>query len=133
MDDVSERFQCGVTLLPLCRRVRRHRSGHGEEFFHRLNQAFAGAFVWKQAATLAELRHTAPTFRDLARSLMDEQKFEAALEKISYGVTLAPKDAEYHCLKGNILEALLRLGDAERSYAEALHHNARHALAAAAA
>ena len=71
-------------------------------------------------ATLAELRRTAPAFYQQAQSLIDAHKFGDALVKISYAISLIPENAAYHCLRGNILQVLLRLPEARVAYAEAL-------------
>jgi serine/threonine protein kinase/Leucine-rich repeat (LRR) protein len=65
---------------------------------------------------LSNLRGTAPTFYDQARALVDEQKFEDALVKINYAISLVPEEPEYHNLKGNILQTLLRLPEAAQEY-----------------
>jgi tetratricopeptide (TPR) repeat protein len=71
-------------------------------------------------SALRDLRGTAPTFVAQAEALMKEHKFEDALANISHATLLAPTDARYHAMKGNILESLLRFGEAEQAYAEAL-------------
>jgi serine/threonine protein kinase/Leucine-rich repeat (LRR) protein len=80
-------------------------------------------------STLGRLRGTAPTFFDQAQALIEKQQFADALEKIDYAVELNPTEAEYHYLKGNILEDLSRLAEARQAYAEALRLNPSHAFA----
>ncbi len=91
--------------------------------------AVVGGFTFKVTRTLAELRGTAPTFYKLAQSLMDEQKFDEALQKIDYGLTLTPAGTEFHYLKGRILQALLRLEQAQSEFAQALRRDPNHAAA----
>lgn len=71
-------------------------------------------------ATLRRLDGTAPTFYDQALSLIDDQKFDEALEKITFACSLAPGNASYCLLKGNILQSLLRLDEAIAAYSQAI-------------
>src|SRR6202012_5578365 len=80
-------------------------------------------------STLDRLRGTAPTFFAQAQALIDKQQFADAMEKISYAIELNPGEAEYHYLKGNILEDLSRLADAQQAYTEALQRNPAHPFA----
>ncbi len=80
-------------------------------------------------STLDRLRGTAPTFQAQAQALIEKQQFSDALEKINYAIDLNPTEAEYHDLKGNILEDLSRLADAQQEYTQALQHNPAHAQA----
>ncbi|MBI4024240.1 MAG: hypothetical protein HY360_04610 [Verrucomicrobia bacterium] len=63
---------------------------------------------------------TAPAFYEQARALIEDQKFEEALEKIAYALKVAPNVAEYHGLKGNLLQSLLRIKEAKEAYEAAL-------------
>ncbi|HEY3900973.1 MAG TPA: protein kinase [Chthoniobacter sp.] len=72
------------------------------------------------AARLDELRGTAPTFADEAKQLIDDSDFADALNKIEYAIQQVPNDAGYHNLRGNILQAQLRLEEAADAYDEAL-------------
>ena len=81
--------------------------------------------------TLTRLLATAPTSYDQARSLVQEQKFPEAFEKISAAIALTPQQKDYHFLKGNIFQSLLRLSDARDAYAEELRWNPKHELASA--
>ena len=74
----------------------------------------------RATATLAELRNTAPSFAAQAQALIKEQRFDEALQKISYAVSLAPDDAGYRALQGHILQSLLRLKEASDAYAQAV-------------
>ena len=75
------------------------------------------------AARLEELRGTAPTFAEEAQQLIDDSSFTEALEKVEYAIQQVPNDASYHNLRGNILQALLRLEEANDAYEEALRLN----------
>jgi serine/threonine protein kinase len=70
--------------------------------------------------TLAELKDTAPTFAEQARSLIEAKDLPAALKKIEYAIALAPEEADYHALEGNILQSLFRFAEARDAYREAL-------------
>jgi serine/threonine protein kinase len=77
------------------------------------------------AARLEELRGTAPTFFSEAGQLMDDNRFGEALEKIDYAIQQVPNEALYHNLRGDILQGLLRLDEAEDAYEEALRRDPR--------
>jgi len=81
-------------------------------------------------ATLSELRGTAPEYYDKALLLIEQRKFDEALQKISYAISLAPEIAEYHYLKGNLLQSSLRLKEAEEEYRRTLDCQQDHQLAA---
>jgi serine/threonine protein kinase len=78
------------------------------------------------AARLNELRGTAPTFRDEAESLLEERAFDAALARIDYAIEQVPNEPDYHVLRGQILQSLLRWDDAAAAFQEALRHNPGH-------
>jgi eukaryotic-like serine/threonine-protein kinase len=86
----------------------------------------AASFMWKVTSTLGELRRTAPTFHHQALALIEEQKFEEALQRIAYALTLAPKEPEFHVLKGNLLQSLLNLPEAREAYARAVRLKPNH-------
>jgi len=65
---------------------------------------------------LDSLRKTAPTFHAQARALIKEREFEQALKNIDFAISLRPREAKYHALKGNILQSLLRMKEAWESY-----------------
>jgi len=79
--------------------------------------AFANA---RMRVTIANLHATAPTYYDQARSLAQEQEFEMALDKVDFAVALRPDEPRYHALKGDLLQALFRLPDAQQAYQQAL-------------
>ena len=68
---------------------------------------------------LADLRQSAPIIHDQARTLLDQAEPEAALVKILAALAIDPKRAESHRLHGDILEMLLRVGDAAGAYQQA--------------
>ena len=72
------------------------------------------------ASRLSELRGTAPTFAAQAQELSDDQRFGEALDKIEYAIQQVPNEAAYHNLRGNILQAQLRLEEAVDAYEDAL-------------
>jgi serine/threonine protein kinase len=72
---------------------------------------------------LQELRGTAPTFAAEAQQLFDDLNPLEALEKIDYAIQQVPNEANYHYLRGNILQAQLRIEEAIESYEHALRLN----------
>jgi len=76
----------------------------------------------EEAATSAlnDLRRTAPTFEAQARSLIEKLEFEKALNMISHAISLAPENLEYHNLKGDLLQSLLKIGQAAQVYSHVL-------------
>ncbi|HET6409305.1 MAG TPA: tetratricopeptide repeat protein, partial [Chthoniobacteraceae bacterium] len=81
------------------------------------------------AKLVEELRGTAPVYAQEAASLLEEQKPEEALEKVDYALAQVPNQAEYHFLRANILQTLLRFNEAAAAYEEVLKRNPRHKLA----
>ncbi|MEA3209553.1 MAG: hypothetical protein QOE70_2610 [Chthoniobacter sp.] len=81
------------------------------------------------AARLEELRGTAPTFFAEAGQLMDDDHFPEALVKVEYAIQQVPNEAGYHNLRGDILQAMLRLDDAQDAYEEALRRDPKNAAA----
>ncbi|HSI12884.1 MAG TPA: protein kinase [Chthoniobacter sp.] len=71
-------------------------------------------------AALAELRKAAPAFQGQAGTLIEEQKFDEALEKNRLAIQLVPDDAGYHLFRANTLAALQRLPEAVESYRRVL-------------
>ena len=72
---------------------------------------------------LEVLRGTAPTFFEEAQSLLEEQSFAEALDKIDYAIAQVPNDPKYHTLHGKILQSLLRWDEAILAFEEALHRD----------
>lgn len=75
------------------------------------------------ADRLEEIRGTAPTYAAEARQLMDDLNPAEALEKIDYAIQQIPNDANYHNLRGNILQVQMRLDEAVEAYETALRLN----------
>ncbi|MBN1673592.1 MAG: protein kinase [Kiritimatiellae bacterium] len=69
---------------------------------------------------LGELQETAPAFFSLAKSLVAQADFSRALRNVDYAVSLEPENADYHALRGDILQSMLRLPEAEAAYEKAL-------------
>ena len=69
---------------------------------------------------LSALHKTAPTFVAQARTLVEEGKFEEALEKAGFAAELDPKAAETHLFRANLLQATERLAEAVPAYRRAL-------------
>jgi tetratricopeptide (TPR) repeat protein len=65
----------------------------------------------------------APALYDQALHLVEEQHFEGALQKIALAIKIAPDTADYHVLRGNLLESLLRIPEALEAYRQALRIN----------
>ena len=83
----------------------------------------AGFSMAKVTNTLSELRASAPFFYAKAVKLVDELKFAKAEKEIVYALKLQPENADFHVLRGHILQSKLRLRDARDAYAEALKHS----------
>lgn len=83
------------------------------------------AIVQEQLAAdrLNELRGTAPTFAAEAQQRIDDLDLAGALEKIDYAIQQVPNDANFHYIRGNILQAQIRLEEAADAYADALRIN----------
>jgi serine/threonine protein kinase/Leucine-rich repeat (LRR) protein len=69
---------------------------------------------------LADLRSAAPTLISQARGLIDQQKFDDALTKIDFAVKIDGKNADYHLLRAQVLEATLRLAEAAAEFRRVL-------------
>ncbi|MES2571636.1 MAG: protein kinase, partial [Verrucomicrobiota bacterium] len=78
------------------------------------------------AERLAELHGTAPTYVAEARTLLENQKFADALDKIDYALEQVPNDPEYQALRANILQSLLRWEEAVTAYESVLKRNPDH-------
>jgi serine/threonine protein kinase/Leucine-rich repeat (LRR) protein len=66
--------------------------------------------------TLDKLRGTAPTFLDQAKALLEQGRFEAALSKVAFAISLQPKNSDYVLFRANLLESSQRLGEAAEEY-----------------
>jgi serine/threonine protein kinase len=84
----------------------------------------------KRARELVEqLRKSAPAYAAEAQGLVEQYKFEEALQRIENALSLDNRNAGYHALRGNILQTLLRMEPACQAYADALRLDPRHAEA----
>lgn len=72
------------------------------------------------AERLSDLRNTAPTFYSEAKSLLEDLSLGEALKKIEYAIAQMPGEADYHELRGCILQSSLNWSDAEAAFQEAL-------------
>ncbi len=94
----------------------------------------AAVFVWqlmeseeraKESARhakqlLAVVQSTPPQFFDTARRLLEDGRFNLALEQINQAVALAPDEPEYLLLKAHLLQSRLELAEARDAYAAVL-------------
>ena len=69
---------------------------------------------------LQSLRETAPTFAARAQDALREGQFEEALKAATFAVKLEPASCEYHALRGNALQVLVRWPDALTAYKRSL-------------
>ncbi len=74
----------------------------------------------RASAALAELRKAAPAFQGQAGTLVEEQKFDEALEKNRLAIQLVPDDASYHLFRAHTLAAMQRLRESVESYRRVL-------------
>jgi Leucine-rich repeat (LRR) protein len=83
------------------------------------------------AATLNELRATAPAFFTEARALVAQSRFDDAISKLAYAAKLRPDVPDYPVAIGNLLECRLKFPEAAELYRAALKIQPAHAVAAA--
>jgi serine/threonine protein kinase/Leucine-rich repeat (LRR) protein len=69
---------------------------------------------------LADLKKTAPTFAALAKSLLEEGKFNEAIEKAGYAIQLDESNPDNRLFRANLLEATQELGEAAGEYRHVL-------------
>jgi tetratricopeptide (TPR) repeat protein len=69
---------------------------------------------------LKELQGTAPTYYEEAKNLVEEQHMETALDRVDFAISKVPNEADYHLLRGNILQTLCLLDEASAAYENAL-------------
>jgi len=72
---------------------------------------------------LADLRNMTPVLVAQAKTYVEQHDLDKALTTISYAVELAKNSAEILRIKANILQALLKISDAEQAYDEVLKIN----------
>jgi serine/threonine protein kinase len=75
---------------------------------------------------LEQLRQSAPAFVAEAQGLIEQSKFVEALQRIDYALSLDGQNADYHALRGNILQTQLSLGEAHRAYNTAIQLQPNH-------
>ncbi len=78
------------------------------------------------AVALADLEGTGPVFFAQARQFAQQKEFDKAVEKIDAAIRQLPNNAEYHNQRGNFLQTLLRLDEAEDSYQRVIDINPNH-------
>ncbi len=69
---------------------------------------------------LQSLRETAPTFAIRAQNALQEGQFEEALKAATFAVKLEAGSSEYHALRGNVLQVLVRWTEALDEYEAAV-------------
>jgi serine/threonine protein kinase len=69
---------------------------------------------------LQSLRETAPTFAVRAKDALREGQFEEALKAATFAVKLDPSNREYHALRGNALQVLVKWPEALKAYKRSL-------------
>jgi tetratricopeptide (TPR) repeat protein len=70
----------------------------------------------KASKALAQLRASAPTFALRAADAMQSGNLDDALEAASNAVNLQPEVAEYHRIRGNVLQVMVRWPEAVKEY-----------------
>jgi tetratricopeptide (TPR) repeat protein len=81
--------------------------------------AFTARVVQKgreASEALRSLADTAPTFALRAQDALHSGGYEDALKAVSFAINLHPDVAEYHVLRGNILQLLVRWPEAVAEY-----------------
>ncbi len=76
-----------------------------------------------------DLQGAAPLFAEEAQQLAKRKEYEAALYRIESAIRQVPNDPDYHVLRGNLLQVLLRWDEAVEAYETALERNPTHAVA----
>jgi len=72
---------------------------------------------------LANLRGFAPLLEDEAKDLVLKKQLEGALAQIDSAIEQVRNEADYHNLRGNILQTMLRWSDAVEAYEEAIERS----------
>ncbi len=78
---------------------------------------------------MKDLKGAAPLFEEEARELVRRRDLEGALDRIESAIRQLPNNAEYHNLRANILQTLLRWDDAVEEYETTLSKNPKLASA----
>ena len=69
---------------------------------------------------LGDLRKAAPTLAAQAQTLVEEQKFDEAIEKLGFALAIDPQNPDYRLRRAHLLQATLRLKDAAADYRSVL-------------
>ncbi len=72
---------------------------------------------------LADLQGTGPIFFNQSKEFVRQKEFEKALDRLEAAIRQLPNNADYHNLRGNICQTMLRLDDAEESYQRVIEIN----------
>jgi serine/threonine protein kinase len=70
-----------------------------------------------------DLQGAAPLFAEEAQQLAKRKDYESALERIESAIRQVPNNPDYHVLRGNLLQVLLRWDEAVEAYEVALERN----------
>lgn len=70
----------------------------------------------KATQALLRLQGTAPTFATRAEDALREGDFQEALKSIDFAVELEPRNGEYHTIRGNVFQVLVRWSEAVEEY-----------------
>jgi serine/threonine protein kinase len=70
----------------------------------------------KAAKALNRLKASAPTFAQRAEDALRDGNLEGALEAATNAVDLQPEEAEYHRIRGNVLQVMVRWPEAVKEY-----------------
>jgi serine/threonine protein kinase/Leucine-rich repeat (LRR) protein len=68
---------------------------------------------------IEELALTAPAFLEVAETLIQQRKFDLALDRLSYAIELDPDDARFYKTRGDIFQAKMDMIKAFAQYEEA--------------
>ena len=70
-----------------------------------------------------DLQGAAPLFAEEAVQLARRKEYEAALDRVESAIRQVPNNADYHNLRGNLLQVLLRWDEGIEAYETALDRN----------
>ena len=75
------------------------------------------------AEAMQDLQGAAPLFAEQARQLIRQKDLDSALDRVESALRQLPNNADYHLLRANILQTLLRWDDAAEAYETAFTLN----------
>ena len=75
------------------------------------------------AEAMQDLQGAAPLFAEQARQFIRQKDLDSALDRAESALRQLPNNADYHLLRANILQSLLRWDDAAEAYETALRIN----------